>query len=65
VTKRSCSCGMFARQGICYHTGYKPTFSDDKPHDPPVPDAYRRMYAARRQEIADKRQKEKEKKGAV
>lgn len=60
---KTCRCGMFAQKGICYHTGYKPTFSTDEPPipEPPIPEAIKRMYAARRQEAADK-QAEKQRK---
>lgn len=60
-TRLRCRCSMFQRTGTCYHTDYKPKFSDDAPPDPPIPDAYRRMYAARRQEARDKRERQEKK----
>ena len=30
----SCECGMYKDKGICWHTGYQPSFSDPKPDIP-------------------------------
>jgi len=38
-----CRCAMFQTHGTCYHTGYKPKFSEPPAQVPIVPRAILRM----------------------
>lgn len=62
----TCVCGMFRSQGTCYHTGYKPTFTD-RPLHIDIPRSVRRSLEYMRENAArwareDKKKAEKERK---